>query len=124
MTFGNDDYSRTTINSDYCSFVVDGSIDPMADCDDKTYYGVCFSFISFIALCACVCNDLSAIFGVIAACYGTLMDYIFPGLFFLSSLRYLDQNLCPRGSITFGFIAIGVAWTVFSNYFNIMKITN
>ena len=88
VTFGiGDDFSRS-VNTDFASFP--GEIDPMADCDEKTYYTVCFIYIMGVSLGACVCNDLSAIFGVIAACYGTLMDYIFPGLFFLSGMTYLE----------------------------------
>jgi uncharacterized membrane protein YidH (DUF202 family) len=58
-------------------------IDVVGLCDNSTYYFVCFGFLSAIIISAILINDLTIVFGMIAACSESLLNFVFPGLFFL-----------------------------------------
>merc|ERR1712086_763613 len=71
-------------------------IDVINDCDDETYYSVCFCFISFLIIGAINIDDLTFIFGMIAAFSESMLNFVFPGLFFLIGSHYYKQNTDSR----------------------------
>jgi len=67
-------------------------------------------------------DDLSIVFGLTSGCYETMMDYIFPGLFFLSAVSYGDLRRPMGKLLAYIFVAIGVGFAIFANYYNVSKI--
>tara|TARA_B110000285_G_C15091790_1_gene599517 strand:+ start:1401 stop:1697 length:297 start_codon:yes stop_codon:yes gene_type:complete len=65
-------------------------VDVINDCDNLTYYSVVFGFLGCICAAALTINDLSLIFGMIAAFSESMLNFILPGLFFLNGLMYLE----------------------------------
>lgn len=98
--------------------------DVINDCDDFTYYSVVFGFLAAIVAAAFVINDLSLIFGLIAAFSESMLNFILPGLFFLNGLMYLGVDSPPKKMAASLFVFLGLAYFVYSNYFNLVKITN
>lgn len=94
----------------------------MVECGPKTYYSVCYLWLICVVTGAIIFDDLSIVFGLTSGCYETMMDYIFPGLFFLSAVSFGDLRR-PFGKIlAYIFVAIGVGFAIFANYYNISKI--
>lgn len=102
----------------------EAEIDVMNDCDSKTYYGVTFTFLTCIVLAALSLDDLSLIFGMIAAFSESMLNFVLPGLFFLTGLAYVGEDhrtglkLCASL-----FTFLGLAYFSISNYFNFIKFT-
>ena len=61
----------------------DEIFDVINDCDPTTYYSVVFIFISLIVTMAIIIDDLTVIFGMIAAFSESMLNFVFPGSFFL-----------------------------------------
>lgn len=53
------------------------------DCDLFTYYMVCIVYIGLIVVSAIFIDDLTLVFGLIGAFSETLLNFVFPGFFFL-----------------------------------------
>ena len=69
------------------------SIDVINDCDDYTYYAVTISYLLAIVVAAVYIDDLTLVFGFIAAFSESMFNFVFPGLFFLSGYNYLTRTL-------------------------------
>lgn len=96
-------------------------IDVINDCDNTTYYGVCFTFLGATVGAALILEDLSLVFGMIAAFSESMLNFVLPGLFFLSALNSVGANkVCLKLAATL-FTCIGLAYFVVSNYFNFVK---
>ena len=87
-------------------------IDVVALSSDLTYYSVCFLFLSAIITSAIMIDDLTFIFGMIAACSESLLNFVFPGLFFTIGAKKLSPSV-------FAFIGLGIAYFIVSNYYNL-----
>jgi hypothetical protein len=115
-------------------------VDVINDCDSKTYYAVVFGFILLIVSMAIVIDDLTVIFGMIAAFSESMLNFVFPGSFFLigSHLAYKFQQdsddfkrmkgVPEKASfwkrlVVRGFILLGLCYFSISNYFNWRKLT-
>jgi len=86
-----------------------------------TYYGVCFGFLGCVIAAALCLDDLSLIFGMIAAFSESMLNFVLPGLFFLTGMRYVnDKNICLK-FIAIIFTCIGLVYFTVSNYFNVVK---
>jgi len=48
-----------------------------------SYYAVCVVYIGLIMLCAIFIDDLTLVFGLIGAFSETMLNFVFPGFFFL-----------------------------------------
>lgn len=62
------------------------------DCDEASYYSVCIIYISLIVLCAVTIDDLTLVFGLIGAFSETMLNFVFPGLFFLIGHQILKKQ--------------------------------
>jgi hypothetical protein len=107
--------------SDNIDEIID-QVDVINDCDDKTYYGVVFGFLGCIIAAALTINDLSLIFGMIAAFSESMLNFILPGLFFLNALHYLYIESFPKKMLSSLFVFLGLAYFVTSNYYNYKKV--
>jgi uncharacterized membrane protein YjjP (DUF1212 family) len=97
-------------------------VDVINDCDDLTYYSVVFGFLGCICASALAINDLSLIFGMIAAFSESMLNFILPGLFFLNGLMYLEIESGPKRMLSSLFTFLGLAYFVTSNYYNYLKV--
>ena len=61
--------------------------DVIHDTDSATYYWVCIVFTCLIVGMSILIDDLTIIFGVIAAFSETMLNFVFPGLFFIIGRR-------------------------------------
>ena len=101
----------------------------MNDCDAPTYYFVCFTSLVGIIIAAIAVDDLSFVFGMIAACSESLLNFVLPGSFFLSACSFVygdNPKSMPLKIILVRFLAAiftltGVTYFVVSNYFNYIK---
>ena len=89
----------------------DEPIDVVALTSDRTYYGVCFTFLTAIIISAILIDDLTFVFGMIAACSESLLNFVFPGLFFIIG----SKN--PKPTVV-AFVGLGMAYFTVSNYYN------
>jgi hypothetical protein len=90
-------------------------IDVVALTDDLTYYSVCFTFLLAIIISAILIDDLTVIFGMIAACSESLLNFVFPGLFFIIGAKN------PKPTVI-GFVGLGLIYFMVSNYYNLIKV--
>lgn len=110
---------------------LDNPIDVINDCDDQTYYAVCFSFIFALLVGSINIDDLTLIFGMIAAFSESTLNFVFPGLFFIIGTVYFRHSGRQQKRVKFLdlislipvviFVSIGVAYFFVSNYFNFLK---
>ena len=122
--------------------------DVIQDCDVFSYYMVCVVYISLIVISAIFIDDLTLVFGLIGAFSETMLNFVFPGLFFLigSTIMLTSQDKreveqsdddnyqsgsSPRGAAcqifckklpVYLFIVTGIGFFFTSNFFNILKI--
>ena len=54
--------------------------DPLLECETKTYYIVCFTYLGGIVAGTLAVNDLNFIFGMIAAFNESNLNFVFPGV--------------------------------------------
>ena len=94
----------------------------MEKCDDKTYYFVVFIFLGCIIVAALSINDLSLIFGMIAAFSESMLNFILPGMFYKAGLNSLYIDSIPKKMMSSLFTFLGLAYFVISNYFNYVKV--
>ena len=97
-------------------------VDPMYACDDVTFYTVNSISLVFIVTTACCVDDLSLVFGIIAGCNESMMDFVFPGVFFICGLKYANKTNLRLTLVVVMFIFVGVSIFVASNYFNLKKV--
>ena len=95
----------------------------MDDSSTSLYLKTCLLFIAGVVAGACAINDLSFVFGMIAAWNESMLNFVFPGLFFLSACRYTKQT----GSYILKLFAVlfsllGIVYFGVSNYYNWVKI--
>ena len=117
-----DDYQNSDLNLSDNLDENTGQIDVIGECNDKTYYSVVFIFLGCICAAALSINDLSLIFGMIAAFSESMLNFILPGLFFLSGLHILEIDSFPKKMISRLFTFLGLAYFVISNYYNYIKV--
>lgn len=91
-------------------------IDVINLCDSKTYYFVSFTFLLAIITSAIVIDDLTIVFGMIAAFSESMLNFVFPGLFFIIGAK-------SRKKSVIGFIGIGLIYFTVSNYYNLKKVS-
>lgn len=119
-------YSKTQSNMDVSGIdsIIEsvGHLDPMVECGEVTYKATCLLYITGVVVCACTFHDLSFLFGLCGACYYCMLDYAFPGLFFISACRYNNIRYGIIGMFAFGFVIIGALYFVLGNYFNFLKL--
>jgi hypothetical protein len=116
--FGGSELNFSEINDDNG----DDEIDVMNECDDKTYYIVTFAFLFAICAAALSLDDLSLIFGMIAAFSESMLNFVLPGLFYMTGLAFIGDNDRPIAKLAASlFTFIGLAYFVISNYFNYVK---
>lgn len=96
-------------------------VDVINDCDNKTYYGVCFCFLGAVVAAALCLDDLSLIFGMIAAFSESMLNFVLPGLFFLTGLNYVNSDKVLLKLVAIVFTCIGLLYFTVSNYFNFIK---
>jgi len=96
-------------------------VDVINDCDNKTYYGVCFGFLAAVVGAALALDDLSLIFGMIAAFSESMLNFVLPGLFFLTGLSYIGVSKPILKIAASLFTLLGFTYFVVSNYFNVVK---
>ena len=66
--------------------------DPMIDSDEKTFKAVCLSYLGVIILVAYLIDNLGIVFNLIGAYSSCIMNFIFPGIFFLRSIDYAQSK--------------------------------
>ena len=94
----------------------------MYACDDLTYYSINYVSLLVLITSACFIDDLSLIFGIIAGCSESMMDYVFPGLFFICSMKYVNKKNWKLKALVVLFILIGISIFLVSNYLNVRKL--
>lgn len=57
-----------------------------------SYYSVCLVYITLIVVSAIFIDDLTLVFGLIGAFSETMLNFVFPGLFFLIGSTLLLSN--------------------------------
>lgn len=122
---------------------INGIID---ECDTCSYLLVCFAYMGGIMVCAILIDDLTLVFGLIGAFSETMLNFVFPGLFFVIGYKIAKTNRkrsvfeetasnddhfrlrqksksdwCRHLPVVI-FIVIGIAFFFVSNYFNLLKI--
>jgi len=60
---------------------------------------------------------------MIAAFSESMLNFILPGLFFLSGLTVLEIDSFPKKMMASLFTFLGLAYFVISNYYNYLKVT-
>ena len=90
------------------------TMDVINETDTRTYTTVCFVFGSAAIIASILISDLTLVFGFIAAFSETMLNFVFPGLFFFyaSKMKSIPALL---------FVCLGLSLVVVSNCFNIMK---
>ena len=64
------------------------AVSPMDDSSTSLYLRVCFAFLAGVVAGACSIDDLSFVIGIIAAWNESMLNFLFPGLFFLYASKY------------------------------------
>lgn len=90
----------------------DDPIDVIALTSDRTYYSICLGFLTAIIISAILIDDLTIVFGMIAACSESLLNFVFPGMFFIIGAK------CAKPSVI-SFVGIGILYFAISNYYNL-----
>ena len=101
-------------------------IDLVEICDDKIYYGLSITYAVAIVIGALNIDDLTFIFGMIAAFSESMLNFVFPSLIMLVGAKHLTEKENGRCSsvekhATLAFMSLGIVYFFVSNYFNIMK---
>ena len=83
-----------------------------------TYYSVCLGYLIAIAISALVIEDLTFIFGIVAAISESMLNFILPAMLVL-----LGRGIPAfRKAIVACFALAGLTYFLSSNYFNFLKI--
>ena len=67
-------------------------IDVVEICDDKTYYTLSIAYATAIVIGALCIDDLTFIFGMIAAFSESMLNFVFPSLIMLVGARHLTEE--------------------------------
>jgi hypothetical protein len=92
-------------------------LDVVALTDDQTYYAINLGFLLAIITSAILIDDLTIVFGMIAACSESLLNFVFPGLFYLCGAN----KETPKVPVMV-FIMAGCCYFTVSNYYNMLKV--
>ena len=87
--------------------------------DSCTYYTVCLIYLAAVVFSAICIDDLSFIFGVIAAFSESTLNFILPALLMLVTGR---KNAPLFNTLTALFAVTGMWYFSVSNYFNWAKL--
>lgn len=107
-------------------------VDVVELCDDKVYYTISISYAAAIVLGALYIDDLTFIFGMIAAFSESMLNFVFPALIVLVGAKHLidagerkNEGRCKSLErwATIIFMSLGITYFFVSNYFNLMKFT-
>ena len=79
-----------------------------------TFYVVSLIYMFLVIISALIIDDLTLIFGMIAACSESTLNFVFPGLIYLLAKPYLRAPAVI-------FVMIGATYFIISNYFNVIK---
>ena len=90
-------------------------IDVVKLTDSFTFYTVSIFYLIMVVTCALAIDDLTLVFGMIAAICESTLNYIFPGIIFLAT-----RKQC-RVLVTI-FVILGLVYFTVSNYFNLIKL--
>ena len=96
-------------------------MDPARDTDDFTYNTVVLTGAIGIAYFACIIDDLSFVFGVMAAFSEALLDNILPGIIFIRAVKHVKHKRCCANFIAFLFAFVGFLYFLLTNYWNVVK---
>lgn len=96
-------------------------VDPARDTDDLTYNTVVLVGAVGIAYFACIIDDLSFVFGVMAAFSEALLDNILPGIIFILAVRHVKHKRCCANFMAFLFAFVGLIYFILTNYWNVIK---
>ena len=89
-------------------------MDVINETDSTTYTTVCFVFGSAAIIASILISDLTLVFGFIAAFSETMLNFVFPGLFFF----YASKKKSVPAIL---FVGLGILTFLLSNFFNIKK---
>ena len=92
--------------------VEDDPIDVVALTPDRTYYSVCLGFLTAIIISSILIDDLTIVFGMIAACSESLLNFVFPGMFFIIGAKSAKPSVMA-------FVGLGLLYFLVSNYYNL-----
>jgi hypothetical protein len=90
-------------------------MDVITETDSRTYVSVCFIFGASAIVASILIDDLSLVFGFIAAFSETMLNFVFPGLFYFMASK--KRSVC-----SLLYVGLGVATFSLSNYFNYQKL--
>lgn len=94
----------------------------MDSVSDSAYYKVCFIFLVIAIAGACSISNLSFVFGMIGAWNETLLNYVFPGLFYLKACKVAAEGNIVTKIVAVFFCVFGLFYFCLSNYYNYIKI--
>ena len=125
---GDDDYEKVDATAGKDSRVGEPApaqrIDVIGDCDDKTYYTVCGFYTMMTILVSIYVDDLSFVFGLIAAFSESILNFVFPGIIFLLAMKK-SKGLQKAWYLRFPvaiFASMGMVYFFISNYYNYQKL--
>ena len=58
-------------------------VNPMTDASDRLFYLVCAAWLIINIAVSCLVDDLSLVFGVVGSWNESMLNFIFPGIFFI-----------------------------------------
>lgn len=90
-------------------------IDVIKDTDSRTYITVCFIFGTCAIIASIMIDDLTLVFGFIAAFSETMLNFVFPGLFYFIGMKKKSVSAIL-------FVGVGAVYFSLSNYFNYIKL--
>ena len=105
--------------SDLDCFKQEKEIAVCEDTDPATYYSVCCGYLLAIVATALAIDDLTFIFGIVAAISESMLNFILPSLLVMFGPKLPLSNkmiVCLFGMT-------GLSYFVLSNYFNVLKIS-
>ena len=65
---------------------------PMDDSSTQLFLGVSLLFLILVVVTSIIVDDLSLVFGLIGSWNESMLNFLFPGLFFLSAVKYSSNN--------------------------------
>jgi len=97
------------------------NFDVIRETDDYTHNLIVACFALSIGFFACICDDLSIIFGMFAAFAECFNDFLLPSLLVFCALRYKRiRNRCAQ-LVLIGWFLVGVTYFFVANYYNLKK---
>ena len=81
---------------------------------------VCIGFLAAIICAAVYIDDLTLVFGMIAAFSETMLNFVFPGTFFIIGLSKIKRD-SPLKIGALLFTMVGFSYFFVSNTYNVKK---